>query len=138
MEIRLSAHGSYHHQFHLVWIPKYRKRVIKGELKEFIKKNIFVIQEYHPDVEIKESAFQEDHVHLVVIIPPRYSVSEIVRKIKANTSREVRKNFLGSKKFISKMSSGPSDFFLRPLVSMKKLLKDMFNIRRRSIRANSN
>ena len=79
-----------------------------------------MIQEHHPDVEIKESAFQEDHIHLVVIIPPRYSVSEIVRKIKANTSREVGEGFLDRKKFIPKTSSGPPVSFPRLLVSMKK------------------
>ena len=123
MEIRLSAHGSYHHQFHLVWIPKYRKRVIKGELKEFIKKNIFVIQEYHPDVEIKESAFQEDHVHLVVIIPPRYSVSEIVRKIKANTSREVRKKFSWIKEVYIKNEFWSPGFFSSTVGIDEKVIK---------------
>ena len=36
MEVRLSAHGAYHHQYHVVWIPKYRKKILKGKLKEFI------------------------------------------------------------------------------------------------------
>ncbi|MGA1871763.1 MAG: transposase [bacterium] len=36
MEIRLSDHGAYHHQYHIVWIPNYRKRILKGELKEYI------------------------------------------------------------------------------------------------------
>ena len=52
MEIRLSGHGAYHHQYHVVWIPKYRKKVLKGELKEFVGKHLFDIQGYHPDVEI--------------------------------------------------------------------------------------
>jgi len=93
VEIRLSAHGSYHHEFHIVWIPKYRKKVLKGTLKEFVEERLFKIQEYHPDVEIERFSIQIDHVHLVIIIPPRYSVSAIVGKIKANTSREVRKRF---------------------------------------------
>ena len=51
------------------------------------------IEEYQPDVEVERFSIQSDHVHLVIIIPPRYSVSDIVGKIKANTSREVRKRF---------------------------------------------
>ena len=93
MQIRLSAHGSYHHEFHIVWIPKYRKKILKGAVKEFIEKRLFDIQEYHPDIEIEKYSIQEDHMHLIVIIAPKYSVSEIVEKIKANTSREVRKRF---------------------------------------------
>ena len=98
MEIRYSAHGAYHHQFHVVWIPKYRKKILKGPLKEFIAERIHEVEEYHPDVEIERFSIQVDHVHLVIIIPPRYAVSEIIGKIKANTSREVRKHFKVVKK----------------------------------------
>ena len=93
MQIRYSAHGAYHHQYHIVWIPKYRKRILKGELKGFIEEHLFEIQNYHPDIEIEKYSIREDHIHLIIIIPPRYSVSGIVGKIKTNTSREVRKRF---------------------------------------------
>ncbi len=93
MEIRLSAHGAYHHQYHIVWIPKYRRRILRGKLKEYIEEKLFDIQKYHPEVEIEKYSIQLDHIHLVIIIPPKYSVSEIVGKIKANTSREIRKRF---------------------------------------------
>ena len=93
MQIRYSAHGAYHHQYHIVWIPKYRKRVIKGDVKKFIEEHLFEIQNYHPDIEIEKYSLREDHVHLIMIIPPRYSVSGIVGKIKTNTSREIRKKF---------------------------------------------
>ena len=76
-----------------MWIPKYRKKILKGAPKGFVAERICEVQEYHPDVEIERFSIQADHVHLVIIIPPRYSVSAIVGKIKANTSREVRKRF---------------------------------------------
>ena len=81
-----------------MWIPKYRKKILKGPLKEFVAKRIYEVQEYHPDVEIERFSIQEDHVHLVIIITPKHSVSAIVGKIKANTSREVRKQFEWVKK----------------------------------------
>jgi len=93
MQIRLSAHGAYHHQYHLVWIPKYRKRVLKGDLKDFLAKRLGEIQEYHPDIEGEQFSIHVDHVHLVVVIPPQYTVSAIVGKIQANTSREIRQRF---------------------------------------------
>ena len=70
MEIRVSSHGAYHHEYNVVWIPKYRKRLLKGELKEFIKKKLYDIQTYHPEVEIEKYSIQEDHIHLIIIIPP--------------------------------------------------------------------
>jgi len=93
MKIRLGGHGAYHHQYHIVWIPKYRKRIVKGDLKKFIEKRLFDIHEHHPDVEIERFSIKEDNLHVVMVIPPKYSVSAIVGKIKANTSREIRKEF---------------------------------------------
>jgi len=93
MEIRYSAHGAYNHQYHVVWIPKYRKRVLKGEIKEYLKEGLKEIETYLPEVEIKEFNIQVEHVHMIVVIPPKYSVSSIVGKIKANTSREIRQRF---------------------------------------------
>ena len=69
MEVRFSGHGSYYHLYHLVWIPKYRRKVLKDELKQFIAERFFEITAYHPDVEIDTYNIQEDHVHLVMVIP---------------------------------------------------------------------
>ena len=93
MKIRLSAHGAYRHQYHVVWIPKYRQRILEGELKAFIEQRLFDIYQYHPDIAIEKYSIQDDHLHIVIIIPPKYSVSSIIGKIKANTSREIRHHF---------------------------------------------
>jgi REP element-mobilizing transposase RayT len=63
VEIRLSSHGAYHHEFHVVWIPKYRKKILQGPLKDFVAERIYEVQEYHPDVEIERFSIQADHVH---------------------------------------------------------------------------
>jgi putative transposase len=111
MEIRLSAHGAYHHQYHIVWIPKYRKKVLTGELKEFVEKHLHDVEEHHPDIEIKQYSIQEDHLHLVMVIPPRYSVSSIVGKIKANTSRQIRKRFSWVKEIYCRSEFWSPGFF---------------------------
>jgi hypothetical protein len=55
MKIKLSAHGAYHHQYHVVWIPKYRKKVLKEELKQYLEKGLFDIETFHPDNELPRS-----------------------------------------------------------------------------------
>ena len=72
--------------------------MLKGELKQYVEQRLFEIQKYHPEVEIEKFSIQADHVHLVSVIPPKYSVSSMVGKIKANTSREIRKEFPWIKK----------------------------------------
>ena len=98
MKIKLSTHGAYHHQYHVVWIPKYRKKVLKGKLKQYLEKGLFDIETFHPDIEIETFSIQLDHIHLVIVIPLKYSVSAIIGKIKANTSREIRQRFPWIKK----------------------------------------
>ena len=56
------------------------------------------IQQFPPDVEIEKFSIQADHVHLIMVSPPKYAVSAIIGKLKANTSREVRTRFPGLKK----------------------------------------
>ncbi len=77
MKIKLSAHGAYHHQYHVVWIPKYRKKVLKGELKQYLEKGLFDIETFHPDIEIETLSIQVDHIHLVIVIPPKYASSTV-------------------------------------------------------------
>ena len=98
MKIKLSAHGAYHHQYHVVWIPKYRKKVLKGELKQYLEKGLYDIETFHPDMEIETLSIQVDPIHLVIGIPPTYAVAAIVGKIKAKTSREIRQRFPWLKK----------------------------------------
>ena len=90
MEVRLSAHGAYQHQYHVVWIPKHRRRILRGVIKNFVQEHLPQIQHYHPDVDVQQWSVQIDHIHVVLVIPPKYAVSSIVGKMKANLSRQPR------------------------------------------------
>ena len=50
-----------------MWIPKYRKRVLKGGLKGFLAERLGAIHAYHPDIEVEQFSTQVDHVHLVAV-----------------------------------------------------------------------
>ena len=98
MKSKLSAHGAYHHQYHVVWIPKYRQKVLKGERKQSLEKGLCDIERFHPDIAIETLSIQVDQIHLVIVIPPKYAVSAMVGKIKAHTSRAMRQRFPWIKK----------------------------------------
>lgn len=61
----------------------------------FIEGKIFDIHAFHPDVEIEKYSVQEDHIYLVIIIPPRYSVSGRVGKIRRIRAGRSEETFLG-------------------------------------------
>ena len=51
------------------------------------------MKDHYPEIDIVEINHDKDHIHLLVIIPPKYSVSQVVRILKANTSRDLKKKF---------------------------------------------
>jgi putative transposase len=93
METRYSAQGCYRHENHIVWIPKYRKSVLIRGIKTYVERNFKVYPKYRPEISIVQYNIQPDHVHLIIIIPPKYAVSKIVGELKANSSRSIRQRF---------------------------------------------
>jgi putative transposase len=138
MKIKLSAHGAYHHQYHVVWSPKYRKKVLQGALKQYLEKGLFDLETFHPDIEIEPLSIQVDHIHVVIVIPPKYAVSAIVGKIKANTSREIRQRFPWIKKIYWRNEFWSVGFSPPQSGSTKTLSKDMWSFRRKSTRVKYN
>ena len=98
MEIRTSGHGAYRTEYHLVWITKYRRRVLNPGLVVFMRRILEQILREMPGVEIVEQTIQDDHVHMLIIIPPKYSVSEVVERIKGRSSSMLRKRYSWLKK----------------------------------------
>jgi putative transposase len=93
MEIRLSGHSAYHTEYHIVWIPKYRYRVLNPGVKAYLVKLFPKVMVELPGCEIVKYSIQPDHIHMVIIIPPKYAVSAVVGKIKGMTSSQIRKKF---------------------------------------------
>ena len=76
-----------------MWIPKYRREVLRLGVRTYVERGIEEVSNYHPEVEIIKYNIQKDHVHLIVEIPPKYSVAMIIGKIKQNSSRKIRERF---------------------------------------------
>jgi putative transposase len=70
---RKLAHAIYQCTYHLVWVPKYRYRILTGAIQELMDRDIRVLCEWK-GVEVLELNVQADHVHLVASIPPKLSV----------------------------------------------------------------
>ena len=93
MEIRLSGHTAYRTEYHIVWIPKYRYHVLNPGVKAYLVKLFPKVMAELPGCEIVKYNIQPDHIHMVMIIPPKYAVSTVVGKIKGMTSSQLRKKF---------------------------------------------
>jgi len=67
--------------------------VLKKGVGDYLEKLVHQITNYHPDIEVLEVNTNIDHIHMMVIIPPKYSVGKVVQQIKANTGRKMREKF---------------------------------------------
>lgn len=79
------AHCRWECQYHIVFIPKYRKKVLYGRLREDVREIVRTLCKYKK-VEIVAGAVCSDHVHLCVKIPPKLSVSEFVGYLKGKAA----------------------------------------------------
>ncbi len=93
METRFSGHGVYRTEYHIVWIPKYRRRILNPGIVSYIRKLFPGILREMPGVEIIEINMQIDHIHAIMIIPPKYAVSEVIGRIKGRSASMLRKKF---------------------------------------------
>ena len=85
--------------YHLVWVPKYRRRVLRGKVAERLKE---LLQEC-ADLQrwkIEELNIQDDHVHILVRMRPEISVSRMVQLFKGMTSKVIREEFPDLKEFL--------------------------------------
>ena len=101
MSYRKTAHSVYDLKYHIVWITKYRKPILRGEIgkrvRELIRQTCTSLEGY-----IVKGHVSKDHVHLLVSVPPNLAVSELVKRLKGRSSRlmleefgELRKTYWG-------------------------------------------
>ena len=85
---RRSSHSVYDLKYHIVWITKYRKPILRAEIAERARELIREICNTK-EVEIIKGHISRDHVHLFVSVPPHLSVSQLVQSMKGKSSRKL-------------------------------------------------
>jgi putative transposase len=93
MRFRKSAHAICKKEFHLVWIPRYRRKPFKKGMKEYTEKLFSHIPGLDPDIEVVKLNVQENHVHMAVVIPPNYAVAHVVQHIKSHSAKTLKAKF---------------------------------------------
>ena len=86
------AHTKHRMLYHIVWIPKYRKRYLEGEIANRIRELLIECAEVNR-WRIDELNIQRDHVHMLVQLRPDVSVSKVIQLFKGRSSYKIRKEF---------------------------------------------
>ncbi len=91
-KFRQLSHVYYKCEYHVVFTPKYRFRILTGTIKLQVEQDLRAICQWK-DVEVEELNVQPDHVHLVCSIPPKFSVSEILGIVKGKIAMRIFKSY---------------------------------------------
>ena len=93
MAIKRTSHAVYETSYHLVWCPKYRKKIFQQtEIRERAEQLIREISEEY-GFEIVEMQVDAEHVHMLLSFSPKRSIGEVVRIIKSKSARELFREF---------------------------------------------
>lgn len=93
MKYRKQINCVYGCEYHIVLPTKYRRHVFNEGSFAFLETVLKGLKDGYPEIDILEINHDVDHIHILVVIPPKYSVGRIVGIIKANSSREMLKKF---------------------------------------------
>ena len=92
MSYRKTSHSVYDLKYHVVWITKYRKPVLRGEIAKRLRELVRLECE-KLDVYILTGHVAKDHVHLLVSVPPQVAVSKLMQQLKGSSSRKMLQEF---------------------------------------------
>ena len=98
MKLRKAAHTVYKTQYHIVLVSRYRRKIFTKGVSDYTELILQEIGKFRPDIEFIEIGVDKDHVHMHVVIPPKYAVSELVNTLKVNSGKKLKKKFAFLKK----------------------------------------
>jgi putative transposase len=91
------SHSKWDCKYHIVFVPKYRRKVLYGQVRQYVGPVLRELARQR-GCEIVEGFMKADHVHMMIRIPPKYSVSEIVGYMKGKSAIAVARQFSGKQR----------------------------------------
>jgi len=110
-DYRSLAHTKWKCQYHVVFIPKYRRKVLYGKLRKELG-NVFHELARHKESTIEKGVCCPDHVHMLIWIPPKFAVSSVIGYVKGKSAIHVARHFLGKSRNYTGQSLWARGFFV--------------------------
>jgi len=96
-DYRSLAHSRWECKYHVVFIPKYRRKRIFGQIKRYLGE-VFHRLARQKECLIEEGHLMSDHVHMMISIPPKYSVAQVIGYLKGKSAIHIAREFGGRKR----------------------------------------
>jgi Transposase and inactivated derivatives len=118
-DIQCLSHTRWDCKFHVVWIPKCRRKILYGQLRKNLG-DVFHDLARQKESRIVEGHLQPDHVHMLLSIPPKYSVAQVVGYMKGKSAIYIARNYLGQKRTTMGCTFGHGAILCQPLVPTRQ------------------
>jgi putative transposase len=93
MKYNRLGHAVFYTRYHLVVSTQYRRKIFTGGMAAYLKLRVREVERRHPEIVIHEVNTDQDHMHILLSVAPKLSLSQAVSLIKANTAHDMREKF---------------------------------------------
>lgn len=96
-ENNVQKHTEWDCKYHVIFIPKYRRKILYGELRQYLG-DIFRELARERESKVEEGHLMRDHVHMLLSIPPKYSVAQVVGYLKGKSAINIARTYMGRRR----------------------------------------
>ncbi len=116
-------HTKWDCKYHIVWIPKYRKKKLYAELRKLLGEVLHELAS-HKESKILEGHLMVDHIHMLIEIPPKYSVAQLVGYMKGKSAIHIARTFEGRQKNFTGQHFWARGYFVSTVGLDEKMIRD--------------
>ena len=110
-DVRSLNHTKWECKYHVVWIPKYRKKTLYRELRKYLG-STFRDLAMQKECQVIEGHLLPDHIHMLISIPPKYAVSQVIGYLKGKSAIQITRTYMGRKKNFTGQSFWARGYFV--------------------------
>ena len=109
--VKTLCHTKWECKYHVVWSPKYRRKVLYGQLRRHLGELLHGLAR-QKESQILEGHLCMDHIHMLISVPPKYSVSQVVGYLKGKSAIHIARTYLGQRRNFNGMHFWARGFFV--------------------------
>jgi len=117
------SHTVWECKYHVVWIPKYRRKSLYEQLRKHLGQ-VFRELARQKESMIEEGHLMPDHVHMLISIPPKYGVAQVVGYIKGKSAIHIARTFLGRKKNFTGQNFWARGYFVSTVGRDEQMIRE--------------
>lgn len=116
------SHTKWECKYHVVWIPKCRWKILYGQLRKNLGDVLHELAR-QKESQILEGHLQPDHIHVLISIPPKYSIAQIIGYIKGKSAIHIARTYLGQRKNYTGMSFWARGYFVSTVGTDEEIIR---------------